>query len=548
VDDRLAVQVTATLERASTWAPAGGGRQRLRLAPTVVAALFAAVYVIVSPPSLDLAAHLFRAQLFDQEGFGLWNNYWYGGHHIVGYSVLFPAVSAAVTPQLAAALAATATAALFEPLARRHFGERAWLGATVFGAATAIDLYTGRLTLAFGALPALGAIVALDYGAIAAACGLAVVAALCSPVAALFGAIVASGYALGAATTVRRPGPALPAAAVVVAALAPVGLLAIAFPEGGTEPFDLATLLPVLAIAIGALIMVPRGSITLRAAIAAYAVAVIAAYLIPSPIGSNIARLGTLLAAPLAALVWWRRRMVLMAIVALPLLYVGWQAPVHDVAVAAGDPSTTAAYYGPLLSFLRAQPGGGSRAFRVEIPFTASHWEAYRVALRFPLARGWERQLDRKVNPIFYTGRLTVAAYATWLHRRAVRFVAVPDAALDDSARAENALIRRGLPYLRPVMRSAHWRIYTVADPTPIAAGVATLQAMGPNWLRLQARRPGTVIVRVRFTPYWALATGSGCVAPDAAGIRLTLRRAGLVRLVSRFSLARVGATSPRCS
>ena len=130
-----------------------------------MAALFAAIYVIVSPASLDLADHLFRAQLFRDEGFGLWNNLWYSGHHIVGYSVLFPAVSALLSPQLAGALAATGTAALFEPLARRHFGDDAWLGAVLFGAATAIDLYTGRLAFAFGALPALGAVVALDRGA-----------------------------------------------------------------------------------------------------------------------------------------------------------------------------------------------------------------------------------------------------------------------------------------------------------------------------------------------------------------------------------------------
>ncbi len=170
-----------------------------RVAPVLTAGLLAAVYVIVSPPTQDLAAHLFRAQLFAQQGFGLWNDYWYGGHHILGYSVLFPAVSALLTPQLAAALAATATAAVFEPLARRHFGERAWLGAALFGAATAINLYTGRLPLAFGALPALAAIAALDRGHPASAAGLAFLSALCSPVAALFAALAAAGYALAAA-------------------------------------------------------------------------------------------------------------------------------------------------------------------------------------------------------------------------------------------------------------------------------------------------------------------------------------------------------------
>ena len=47
---------------------------RHRYFPTAVAAGFALVYVIVSPPSLDLAAHLFRAKLFNEEGFGLWDN------------------------------------------------------------------------------------------------------------------------------------------------------------------------------------------------------------------------------------------------------------------------------------------------------------------------------------------------------------------------------------------------------------------------------------------------------------------------------------------
>ena len=64
-----------------------------RIAPTLLAGVIAAVYVITTPPSGDLATHMFRAALFRQEGFGIWNNWWYSGHHIVGYSVLYPAVS-----------------------------------------------------------------------------------------------------------------------------------------------------------------------------------------------------------------------------------------------------------------------------------------------------------------------------------------------------------------------------------------------------------------------------------------------------------------------
>lgn len=519
-----------------------------RLAPTLVAAALAAAYVIVSPASLDLAAHLFRAQLFAVEGFGLWNNWWYSGHHIVGYSVLFPAVSAALTPQLAAAIAATGSAALFELLARRHFGRRAWLGALVFGAATAANLYAGRLAFAFGALAALGSVLALDRRQPKLACLLAMLTALSSPVAALFTALAAAGYALGALISQRRVPPAVAGLSVVVAALAPVGMLAIAFPEGGSEPFQFSTLWPILVLAALALAMLPRPSVTLRATVALYTLATIGAYLVPSPIGSNIVRLGTFLAAPLAVLLWWGRRTRLLLIVALPLLYLEWAAPVRVVSGAAGDQSTSAGYYRPLLRFLRREAVPPAPPFRTEIPFTRFHWEAYVVATHFPLARGWERQLDIKDNPIFYDGRLTASSYERWLHQNAVRFVATPEAQLDYSAQAEMALIRRGLPYLHQVMGSRHWRVYEVSHATPIVAGAARLERMAPDWLALYARTPGSVLVHLRFTPYWVLGEGHGCVAPAGQYTRLTLRTAGRVRLVTSFSLGRIGAHTPRCS
>jgi hypothetical protein len=126
--------------------------------------------------------------------------------------------------------------------------------------------------------------------------------------------------------------------------------------------------------------------------------------------------------------------------------------------------------------------------------------------------------------------------------------VAASDAHLDYSAKAENALINRGLPYLRLVMRSRHWRVYAVQDATPLASGVATMQHLGPNSMTLLARRPGRVYVRVRFTPYWAISEGSGCVEPAGDFTALTLRRAGRVRVTIDFSLARIGSRSPRCT
>ncbi|HET8980948.1 MAG TPA: hypothetical protein VFN87_22535, partial [Solirubrobacteraceae bacterium] len=339
---------------------------------------------------------------------------------------------------------------------------------------------------------------------------------------------------------------ALAPTAVAAAALAPVTALALSFGDPGTEPFALSTLLPLVAIELGAFAAAPAAAIRLRATIAVYTAVTVVAYAVPSAVGSNVARLGTVTAVPLAALLWWRRRPVMLALLAAPLLYVGWQAPVRDVAQTIGDPSVTAAYYRPLLRYLRAQPG----VFRVEIPLTRTHWEAWWVARFVPLARGWERQLDIADNALFYRGRLTAAAYKAWLHRTAVRFVALPDAALDYSARAEARLIRHGLPYLRPVMRSAHWRVYAVAGATPIATGPAGLTAMGPDALTLAARTPGVTVVRVRFSPYWWLtgpAAPGGCVAAQGPWTRIALRRPGRVRLVIRLAPARIGTSSPRC-
>ncbi|MHB8657559.1 MAG: hypothetical protein ACYC91_06335 [Solirubrobacteraceae bacterium] len=515
-----------------------------RAAPTLLAAVLAGAYIIVSPPSLDLAAHMLRARLFSAEGFGLWNNWWYAGHHVAGYSVLFPPLAAALTPQLTGGLAAVATAAAFEALAHRHFGERAWLGALWFGAATATDLYTGRLTFAFGLLPAVATALALQRGRPTVAGALALVTPLASPVAALFAALTGAAYAVAAPSGERRT-RLTAGAAVVGLALAPVLALAVAFPEGGSEPFAFSALWPIPLIAIVALLAADRSEHTLRAGLGLYALGCLASYAVSTPVGSNVVRLGALLGGPLAAMLWWRRRSAWLLLAALPLLYIQWQAPVRDLRTSVGDPAGSRGYWLPLLSFLGRQVGP---PFRVEIPFTQFHWEAYEVAPRFSIARGWERQLDIRYNALFYDGRLTSATYAAWLHHLAVRFVAVSDARLDYSAWAETALIQRGLPYLRLVWSSRHWRVFAVAGATPIVTGAATLSALGPNSISLRATRPGHALVRVRFTPYWKLSGGPGCVSPQGDFTAVSLRRAGRVRLVIAFSLGRVAQQSPRCS
>jgi len=374
---------------------------------------------------------------------------------------------------------------------------------------------------------------------------LSLVTALSSPVAALFLALAGGAHAGGRLISERKLVAIAPGIGIAACALAPVALLSIAFPEGGNEPFSSATLLPIPLIVVGAFVFLPRGEPILRAGLALYLAGCLLAYFVATPVGSNAARLAQLLAGPLAALAWWPKHRARVLIVALPLLYLQLQPPVRDVTRSAGDPSAVAGYYSPLLSFLSQQRGA---PYRVEIPFTGFHWEAYEVASRYPLARGWERQLDIKDNHLFYAGVLTAARYRRWLDQLAVRFVAVSDASLDYSSRAETKLIDAGLPYLHLVMRLRHWRVYAVSGAAPLAQGVASVQAIGPDWVKLRARRPGRVLLRVRFTPYWKLSAGAGCVARAGDFTGLALRRPGPVRLGIRFSFARIGARTPRCS
>ena len=128
------------------------------------------------------------------------------------------------------------------------------------------------------------------------------------------------------------------------------------------------------------------------------------------------------------------------------------------------DESTKASYYEPLLDFLEQE---GREPGRIEIPFTRAHFEAYEVARQWPIARGWQRQLDIERNKLFYGGVLNDLTYATWLSENGVRYVALPDAPLDSSPRKEKELIEREPPYLRQRWSSEHWKVYEVTLPAP---------------------------------------------------------------------------------
>ncbi|HEY3959554.1 MAG TPA: hypothetical protein VGL68_03490 [Solirubrobacteraceae bacterium] len=433
------------------WAPA------LALAiPLVIA------YLVWMPPAADLAAAIYRSDLFARVGFTVRDHGWYAvhGHYLLGYSLLSPALGALLGVRVLLACSALAASVLFGLIAERAFGLVAGrVAACVFALGICAELLSGRVPYDLGFAIGLGAVLALMRGRLALALLLTVLTSVASPVAGAFLALAFLARAL--AWRPRAEGLAL-----TVAALAPILVLSLAFPEGGYEPFAPSSFWPALGGVVLIALLLPRGPLSPRARRvvrvggALYALALIGSFAIATPVGGNAARLGPPLAAPLLTGVLWDRRRRVLCLLAPVLLYWQLNTPIGDLSLIAGQSSANAPYYAPLLSQL--QHLRHDMPTIVEVPLTATHAEAAYVAghVHVSLARGWDRQLDTRYAALFYRPTLTAAAYRAWLDENRVLYVALPDARLDYAGKEEGALVARGLPYLREVWRSQHWRLF----------------------------------------------------------------------------------------
>jgi hypothetical protein len=521
-----------------------------KLAPVLLALAGAIVYLAWQPRTVDLAAHTFRADLFGEEGFTIWNGQWYGGHHTPAYSILSPPLAWLLGPQVALTLAAVASSALFAPLMRGAFGdERARWGSIWFGIGSATLLFTSRLPFAIGVALGLAALLAMQRGRYALAIVLAALCPLGSPVAGLFLAMAGVAYAIA-----RRSDRAkrLEGLAIAAAAFIPPVFLAWAFPEGGWAPFPQSAYVPIPLFALACLIVLPREQSALRWGAALYGLGATLALVIETPMGGNAVRLGALIGGPVLLCALWGVRWTGRPF-ALPILAAGfaalafwqWSPAVRDVIKYLEDPAAKSHYFEPLRQYLYTLPDQR----RIEIPFTRSHWEGAEVALEAPLARGWLRQLDTGLHPIFYREGINALTYASWLSDNAVRYVALPSAKPDKSSYRERALIEAGLPYLRLRWKSDDWRVYEVLLPAPLVIpqkdANVVLEQLDSDEVLLDVRRPGEAIVKVRWTPYWF--ASNACVEPYGDWTKVITREEGLVRMSTRFSPERLFSRGRRC-
>ncbi|MEU4334004.1 hypothetical protein AB0F59_05190 [Micromonospora lupini] len=524
-------------------------RSRVVAVATGSAVVLGALWLALPLMGSDLAAQVARSDFFAAHGPTPIDLRWYGGVQQFGYSLVSQPVMALLGVRVTGALALVASAAALAALLVRSPVPRPLLGSLVGVVTLAGNLVSGRVTYALGVAFGLAALLALTLDrptraprlALAAACAL--LASATSPVAGLF-----VGLAGAALLLARRYVDGL---TLGVAAAAPLATTALLFGDGGWMNISRTDTLRAVVTSLVVAALVAYRPVRFGALLAA--AGVLAAAAVHTPVGLNATRLATMFALPVLAAAarpptWLSARLArrsasggaptrrtrlrgAVTLTALLVAVCGWQPPVVPADLRGiGDPTSAPGYHAPLRAFLAGQRLTG----RVEVPPTRNYWEAARLG-EVPLARGWLRQADIDRNPLFFTTvpgaagtgvPLTPASYRAWLAENAVQYVAVPDAPLSWVGRAEAELVEGGLPYLTPVWTGPHWRVWAVADPTPLVAAPAELVRADGAALTFRAPTAGPVAVRVRHSR-WLAASGGATVAADGDWTTVTVPHAG---------------------
>ena len=503
------------------------------------------IYAVWHPTSPDLVAQIARADVVRAAGRVGWWTGWFGGLSLPTYSVIAPWAMAHIGVHLTGALAVLTGSVAGSVLARD--ARRPMAASLAYSVACIADLLAGRVTFAAGVAIATWSLVALRSRRSVLASALGVAAFLTSPLAALFLGIVA------AAVLLTDPRRRLAAGVLAACVLGSAVTMALLFPGTGTMPFNIRGVLACGACC-GVLYVTCKNRV-IRCAAILIAGTLVVLLIVPGAVGSNIARMLWLCAAPAAAGFTDLDRRGAIALVAALSLWPG-----VDLAMqltTAHTPSSSAAFYRPLLDELATEhTAAGERAIgeRVEVLDTATHWASVYVAEHVAIARGWDRQADIADNPLFYQpGELTAASYRTWLQQLAVGWIALPHARLDSASMAEAALVTRGVPYLRPIWSSRDWTLYRVADPQPLATG-ATVTGVSPGGVTLQTHGPGIVQIQIRYTRYLTvLDAGTGqpvpaCVADNAGWTVISLPARGTYTLTDAFDSASFAERTGACT
>jgi hypothetical protein len=506
-------------------------------APALLTLVLATTVCLLGWRGVDQAAQFYRVMEFKTHGLMLWDSGWYGGNFPLGYSVLFPAIGALIGIPVASVAAAVVATWAFDRVVTAYLGSRP-LGTWYFAVSTLLPVAIGQLPFLTAEAFGLTAILALQRGRRPLALLLATLAALCSPLAAAFLAMVCLAWA--AYGSGRRLW-LIATAGISLGLILATGVL---FPGEGAFPFPWTGFVVTELLCLTALTPLVRTTPAVRLGALLYAAASLFSFLIPNPLGGNAPRLAASIGIPLLACFLtapgpalarlsparlvsrllggrtlelgprWRAAAVLLVV---PFAVWQWAPSNTIVTSPASDPELHQSFYQPLLSELTAVAPG---PIRVEVPPTLEHWEAAFVAPHVSLARGWERQLDIANNSIFYvTGALTPASYRAWLDKNGISWVALPASPLDYAAEAEAKLLASGtVPGLQLTWVTPQWQLWRVVGSPGLVSGPARLTSLVPDHLTLQVSEPGQITVRVRYTAFWSVTSGAACLGPAPGG------------------------------
>ena len=479
---------------------------------------------------------MYQSGLFRDHGFQFWNNFWYEGRYsFVTYSLLYYPAASLLGIQLLAVLSIATTALAFTVIAAREWGHASRWSSVAFAVVWAGVVLSGAYPFALGATFALLAVWALQFGARVRFAVLTVLCFAASPLAFALLALLLAAIAL--ARLPARAELALPA--VTVGAVATVWvILWRLFPAGGRFPFSIEELAAVCVFCILGIVFTWRvqEARVLRWLYVLYLPVCVTAFLVPSSLGENVARL-RFAAVPLAILTLSLRRWRPLPVAAVAfLLALSWNVSplAASYAKGASDPASDEAYWVPAIGFLESHL---DPSYRVEVVDTTGHWAAaYLPAAGIPITRGWFRQEDFPRNEVLYRDDVGVRTWIRWLRQMAVRYVVLPDAPLDYSAAEEAELLRSGRTGLRPVFRSAHTTIYSVPAPRKLVTGPGRTDVLTFDNSRLTftVAVAGRYRIATSWSPYWKVSRG--CLERDDAGMTV-LDAPGPGAVTMRFTL-----------
>jgi len=506
------------------------------LAAALLAAISAALVVAAAPPAIDAPAHLYRTELV-RDGVHLWDNLWYAGQYpLASYSFLYylPAAVVGNVPLVVASV--IVSAAVFASLLYHEWGEIGRWPARAYGILAGGPLLTGTYSYALGLTCLLGGLRALQLGRPRLAILLAALTLGFSPLAFVFLCLVL----LAVACSRRRLG-----SRKLVLALVGIGglqLLALAlFPVETEYPFGIWPLLGVLTTSVLGVAIAARAE--RRGALLAFfllwGIVCVAAFFVPTPLGSNLTRL-RFFVFPLGLLTvlltGFRPRLLTAVGLALGLTYT--LTPYLSILPNRSESRAAAeTFWRPAVEYVRSR---AAPSYRVEVVPTYDHWEAYWLPRAgIPLARGWYRQLDLAQNSALYSTSLTAPGYRAWLRRNGVRFVLLPETRLDALGAAHEAsLLRSGRSGLVRVFTSRTTTIWELPQATPILSGNAPARLTVLEHERMSGwtAAAGDYLLRVRYTPYWHASGTAACLRRTDDGLtRIRTSRRGAFTLTAGF-------------